>query len=130
MSESKKTPTSNQDGVISISSMFQKIRSVKLCLMAHPDNEEHSEFADRISDLEGIENQLKQEIEKSRFIPDINERLTKTKELLELNKSYSYGDQYGLSDQSEKGNWAEKSINRLSKEAQFYEKALKDLDGL
>jgi hypothetical protein len=35
--------------------MLQKIRSVKLCLMAHPDNEPNSEFEDRISDLEEIE---------------------------------------------------------------------------
>lgn len=33
---------------------YQKIRSVKLCLIAHPDNEEGSEFADRIRDLEEI----------------------------------------------------------------------------
>lgn len=37
---------------------LNKIKSVKLCLMAHPDNKEHSEFADRISDLEEIENEL------------------------------------------------------------------------
>lgn len=35
--------------------MLQKIRSVLLCLIAHPDNEENSEFQDRISDLEEIE---------------------------------------------------------------------------
>lgn len=29
--------------------------SAKLCLMAHPDNEEHSEFADRINDLDSID---------------------------------------------------------------------------
>lgn len=34
------------------------IRSVKLCLMAHPDNEPDSEFEDRISDLEEIEDIL------------------------------------------------------------------------
>lgn len=38
--------------------LLQKIKSIKLCLMAHPDNEENSEFADRISDLEEIENEL------------------------------------------------------------------------
>lgn len=37
---------------------LNKIKSVKLCLMAHPDNQEHSEFADRISDLEEIENEI------------------------------------------------------------------------
>lgn len=35
--------------------VLEKIRSIKLCLMAHPDNEDYSEFADRISDLEEIE---------------------------------------------------------------------------
>jgi len=38
--------------------ILKKIKSVKLCLMAHPDNEIDSEFADRISDLEEIENEL------------------------------------------------------------------------
>lgn len=38
--------------------LYQKIRSVKLCLMAHPDNEPDSEFADRIDDLEEIEIKL------------------------------------------------------------------------
>lgn len=38
--------------------LLKKIKSIKLCLMAHPDNEEHSEFADRISDLEEIETEL------------------------------------------------------------------------
>ena len=39
--------------------LLQKIKSVKLCLMAHPDNSLNSEFADRISDLEEIESSLK-----------------------------------------------------------------------
>ena len=38
--------------------ILSKIRSVKLCMMAHPDNEQDSEFEDRISDLEEIENVL------------------------------------------------------------------------
>jgi hypothetical protein len=38
--------------------IIQKIKSVKLCLMAHPDNEQNSEFEDRISDLEEIESYL------------------------------------------------------------------------
>ncbi|MFD1770837.1 hypothetical protein [Sphingobacterium suaedae] len=33
---------------------IQKLKSVLLCLQAHPDNEPDSEFADRISDLEEI----------------------------------------------------------------------------
>jgi len=38
--------------------ILNKIKSVKLCLIAHPDNGKDSEFADRISDLEEIENEL------------------------------------------------------------------------
>jgi hypothetical protein len=34
--------------------IVKKIESVRLCMMAHPDNEEHSEFADRIDDLTEI----------------------------------------------------------------------------
>ena len=41
-----------------MSTLLEKIKSVKLCLMAHPDNEVDSEFADRISDLEEIEKEL------------------------------------------------------------------------
>ena len=41
--------------------ILNKIKSVKLCLIAHPDNEQDSEFADRISDLEEIENELSKE---------------------------------------------------------------------
>lgn len=33
---------------------LRKLNSVLLCLMAHPDNEPDSEFADRISDLEEL----------------------------------------------------------------------------
>jgi hypothetical protein len=38
--------------------ILNKIKSVKLCLMAHPDYEIDSEFEDRVSDLEQIENEL------------------------------------------------------------------------
>ena len=38
--------------------ILKKIKSTKLCLMAHPDNEVDSEFADRITDLEEIEIEL------------------------------------------------------------------------
>jgi hypothetical protein len=41
-----------------MSTILEKIKSVKLCLMAHPDNEKDSEFADRISDLEEIEGEI------------------------------------------------------------------------
>ena len=39
--------------------MSTKINSVLLCMMAHPDNQPDSEFADRIDDLIEIQNQLK-----------------------------------------------------------------------
>jgi len=42
-----------------IKEILDTIKSVKLCLMAHPDNEEGSEFADRIEDLEDIETRLR-----------------------------------------------------------------------
>lgn len=38
--------------------MIQIIRSVKGTLMAHPDNEDNSEFADRISSLKELEQAL------------------------------------------------------------------------
>lgn len=34
--------------------IIKKLQSVKLCLIAHPDNEVNSEFEDRIIDLEEI----------------------------------------------------------------------------
>lgn len=34
--------------------ILKKINSVKLCMMAHPDNEPFSEFEDRLCDLEDI----------------------------------------------------------------------------
>ena len=42
---------------------LDKIKSVKLCLMAHPDNTEGSEFADRISDLASIEDEINQHLD-------------------------------------------------------------------
>lgn len=39
--------------------ILRRIRSVKLCLMAHPDNTKGSEFEDRIDDLEEIEQSFK-----------------------------------------------------------------------
>lgn len=41
----------------------QKLRSIELCLSAHPDNEEHSEFSDRISDIEIIQKEIDDLIE-------------------------------------------------------------------
>ena len=38
--------------------ILQKLRSVKLTLMAHPDNEPNSEFEDQISTIEEIEQAL------------------------------------------------------------------------
>ena len=34
--------------------ILRKLRSIQLCLMAHPDNEPDSEFADRIEDLDEL----------------------------------------------------------------------------
>lgn len=45
-----------------------KLRSILRCLEVHPDNEPHSEFADRISDLKEIINEISQEIEKKKMI--------------------------------------------------------------
>lgn len=41
--------------------ILQKLKSVFLCLQAHPDNEIDSEFADRISDLVDIESFIKKQ---------------------------------------------------------------------
>lgn len=41
----------------------QKLHSIELCLSAHPDNEENSEFADRISDVEEIQKEVQNLIE-------------------------------------------------------------------
>lgn len=38
--------------------LLKKIESIKLCLLAHPDNKENSEFSDRISDLEELEKEV------------------------------------------------------------------------
>jgi hypothetical protein len=38
--------------------MLRKIKSVKLCMMAHPDYEYGTEFEDRILDLQEIEDYL------------------------------------------------------------------------
>jgi len=38
--------------------ILRKIKSVKLCMMAHPDYEKDSEFEDRILDLQEIEDYL------------------------------------------------------------------------
>lgn len=43
--------------------ILSKLRSVELCLSAHPDNEENSEFADRISDLEELQKEVSNLIE-------------------------------------------------------------------
>jgi hypothetical protein len=41
--------------------VLKKIKSIKLCLMAHPNNEVDSEFADRITDLEEIQIELEKQ---------------------------------------------------------------------
>jgi len=47
---------------------LNKIKSVKLCLIAHPDNEIDSEFADRISDLEEIETNFSEMFEMLKMV--------------------------------------------------------------
>ena len=44
--------------------MIEKIFRVKQCLMAHPDNKEGSEFEDRISDLQKVEDDLVNKLSK------------------------------------------------------------------
>ena len=43
--------------------LLRKMHSVKLALMAHPDNQEDSEFADRISDIQEISDSFLKEEE-------------------------------------------------------------------
>jgi len=38
--------------------ILKRVKSTVLCLMAHPDNEPNSEFADRIDDLIDIRDEL------------------------------------------------------------------------
>lgn len=48
---------------LKMNTIKQKLRSIELCLSAHPDNEEYSEFADRISDIEIIQKEIDDLIE-------------------------------------------------------------------
>ena len=85
--------------------ILNKIKSVKLCLMAHPDNEIDSEFADRISDLEEIEKELSQDnwtkIENEDYLPEqggvyhivVNGKLSKGT-YLKNNRWYVAGNDY------------------------------------
>jgi len=43
--------------------ILSKLRSVELCLSAHPDNDKHSEFEDRISDLQELQKEVSNLIE-------------------------------------------------------------------
>jgi len=43
--------------------ILSKLRSIELCLSAHPDNEEHSEFSDRISDLQTLQKEVNDLVE-------------------------------------------------------------------
>jgi hypothetical protein len=60
--------------------LIKKIFSVKQCLMAHPDNEQNSEFEDRISDLQDVEDSLKDFVGLDNS--PINTNCEETKELL------------------------------------------------
>lgn len=53
-------------------STLNKIKSVKLCLISHPDNEQDSEFADRISNLEEIEANFSEMFEMLKMLYDEN----------------------------------------------------------
>lgn len=66
--------------------ILSKLKSVELCLSAHPDNEEHSEFADRISDLEAMQTHLKEVIDCQKKI------VSALKELKFQVKQYASGD--------------------------------------
>lgn len=48
---------------MTIESMLSKLKSLELYLSAHPDNEEHSECADRLEDVQ----EIKSFIEESNF---------------------------------------------------------------
>ena len=52
--------------------ILKKIKSIKLCLLAHPDNEENSEFADRITDLQEIEDELRKRSTPTKRMGDCN----------------------------------------------------------
>jgi hypothetical protein len=110
--------------------LLGKIRSLNLCLSAHPDNCDNSEFADRICDLEEIEDSLKKEIESSIFIPNMNERLQKVKDILEQFQSYSYGDQYGNADWVETNPELMNQNNLMSQEVQIYKEAIEKIEKL
>ena len=88
-----------------MNNILNKIKSVKLCLIAHPDNEIDSEFADRISDLEEIEKELSQDnwtkIENEDYLPEqggvyhivVNGKLSKGT-YLKKNRWYVAGNDY------------------------------------
>ena len=88
-----------------MNNILNKIKSVKLCLIAHPDNEIDSEFADRISDLEEIEKELSQDnwtkIENEDYLPEqggvyhivVNGKLSKGT-YLKNNRWYVAGNDY------------------------------------
>lgn len=50
-----------------------RLRILKSCLMAHPDNEENSEFADRIEDIEIIEMDIERLVSKDKVMYTLNQ---------------------------------------------------------
>ena len=70
--------------------MLKYIRSIILFLMAHPDNEQDSEMADRISDLKRIEFELRHDL------------LKKSNVEWELFLDYSYYDMFCVKPKEDK----------------------------
>ena len=70
-----------------------KLNSIKLCLQAHPDNQPDSEFEDRISDIEDIEQQLSAERERAgKLVSGLNE----LKEDMELDGYVNYSNEIDI----------------------------------
>lgn len=70
--------------------ILSKLKSVELCLSAHPDNEPNSEFADRITDLIEISKQIKLKIMTKKQIKKLANDLMKYKD--EFVSSYTTND--------------------------------------
>lgn len=61
--------------------ILSKLKSVELCLSAHPDNEPNSEFADRITDLIEISKQIKLKTMTKKQIKKLANDLMKYKDI-------------------------------------------------
>ena len=87
--------------------IIRKLQSVRLCLMAHPDNEKGSEFEDRINDLEEIERKLlnTEQDAKAGILADVSKREgLRDKRLLfawQMHVNELNGDKHGIPDPAE-----------------------------